>query len=178
MFCSECGHDMRLTDEPICETFRGEEFVVEGVEHYACDECGNYAVSAKASDLLAGKLADAYAKAHGMLAPDEVKALRKSLRLNQAEFEELLGVSRPTVCRWERGSVMQTKTADLLMRVTRDVPGVAAYLGGLAGVSVRSRVVQPIGGGREEWSAKGAGKAGVPSVDVEEIKTEEIGLVA
>lgn len=178
MFCSECGHDMRLTDEPISETFRGEEFVVEGVEHYACDACGNYAVSAKASDLLAGKLAEAYARAHGMLAPGEVKGLRKSLRLNQSEFEELLGVSRPTACRWERGSVVQTKTADLLMRVARDVPGAAEYLGCLAGVSVRSRVLHPIVGQRDGWSARDAGKAGAQAVDVEEINTEEIGLVA
>lgn len=178
MFCSECGHDMRLTSEPMSETFRGEEFVVEGVEHYTCDACGNYAVSAKASDLFAGKLAEAYAMAHGMLAPGEIKGLRKSLRLNQAEFEELLGVSRPAVCRWERGSVVQAKTADLLMRVARDVPGAAEYLGCLAGVNVRSRVVQPAGGKRDWWSTRDAEKAGAKAVDVEKIKTEEIGLVA
>lgn len=178
MFCSECGHDMRLTSEPMSETFRGEEFVVEGVEHYTCDACGNYAVSAKASDLFAGKLAEAYAMAHGMLAPGEIKGLRKSLRLNQSEFEELLGVSRPAACRWERGSVVQAKTADLLMRVARDVPGAAEYLGCLAGVSVRSRVLQPIVVQRDGWSARDAGKAGTQAVDVEEINTEEIGLVA
>ena len=178
MFCSECGHDMRLTSEPMSETFRGEEFVVEGVEHYTCDACGNYAVSAKASDLFAGKLAEAYAMAHGMLAPGEIKGLRKSLRLNQSEFEELLGVSRPAACRWERGSVVQAKTADLLMRVARDVPGAAEYLGCLAGVSVRSRVLQPIVVQRDGWSARDAGKAGAQAVDVEEINTEEIGLVA
>ena len=73
---------------------------------------------------------------------------------------------------------MQTKTADLLMRVARDVPGAAAYLGGLAGVSVRSRVVQPAGGKHDGWGARDAGKAGAKAVDVEKIKTEEIGLVA
>lgn len=33
-----------------------------------------------------------------------VRLLRKSLKLNQEEFAELLGVTQPTISRWERGN--------------------------------------------------------------------------
>lgn len=40
MRCMECGAEMRLTDEAFLESFQKKEFEVVGVEHYACDSCG------------------------------------------------------------------------------------------------------------------------------------------
>ena len=178
MFCCECGHEMVLRHGPMAESYRGEEITVEDVERWECPHCGNDVMDTAEASRVSRELANRYAHVHGLMSPDEILALRKSLRLNQAEFEELLGVSRPAACRWERGSVIQTKTADLLMRVVRDVPGAGAYLSGLTGVNVRSRVVQPAGGKRDWWSTRDAEKAGAKAVDVEKIKTEEIGLAA
>lgn len=101
MFCAECGHDMRLTSEPMRETFRGEEFVVDGIERYVCDECGEYSISPEMADRLTERLAREYAMRHGLLAPDEIRGVRKALGLRQSEFERVLGVSTPSASRWE-----------------------------------------------------------------------------
>jgi len=37
------------------------------------------------------------------MAPDEIRAIRQSLGLNQADFAERLGVSKDTVNSWEQG---------------------------------------------------------------------------
>ena len=42
---------------------------------------------------------------------DWVKALRKELGLNQADFADRLGVSRPSVARWELELFRPTKLA-------------------------------------------------------------------
>jgi transcriptional regulator with XRE-family HTH domain len=72
----------------------------------------------------------------GLLMPKEIKAIRESLDLSQADFELLLGVGQKTVVRWEKGTVFQNRATDTLLRALRDVPGVAEYLGARTGVSV------------------------------------------
>ena len=125
---------MRLTREPITETFRGEEITVDGIERYVCDECGNDFMSASEASRLSMALAREYARRSGLLTPSEVREIRKSLGLTQGEFERMVGVSTPTVCRWERGSSLQPRSTDLLLRMIRDVPGVAEHLVSMAGI--------------------------------------------
>ena len=56
------------------------------------------------------------------LTPAEIRDLRKSFRLTQAEFESILGVSAPTCSRWETGVMRLSGTADKLMRLLRARP--------------------------------------------------------
>lgn len=42
MLCAECGSEMRRCTDPIKETFRGEEIMVTGIEHYLCDSAVRY----------------------------------------------------------------------------------------------------------------------------------------
>ena len=137
MFCCECGNEMRFTDEPITEQFRGETITVHGISRYVCDECGNDVMPASEATKLSMKLAEEYAKKMGLLAPEEIKEIRKSINLTQSEFERIVGVSSPTVCRWERGTSIQSKSTDLLLRLMRDIPGVSQYLKVKAGISVQ-----------------------------------------
>lgn len=138
MFCCECGSEMRFTSEPVTETFHGESFTVDGIERHVCDACGNDVMSADMATKLAAELARMYAEKTGMLAPGEIRDIRKKLGLTQTEFEKLVGVSSPTACRWERGSSLQSKSADLLLRLIRDVPDAARYLEREAGIPERS----------------------------------------
>ena len=128
MICCECGHEMRLTNEPMKETYRGEEIVVDGIERWSCDGCGNYVISAENASRFSRGLAEAYAKKHRMLAPSEIRETRHSLGLSQKQFEAMLGVTSPSVSRWESGKVQQSKPVDLLIRLIRDVPGVSQAL--------------------------------------------------
>lgn len=122
MRCTECGSEMRFTSEPIKEKYKGEELTVNGTSRWVCDKCGNDVMDASEADRLGRKLANAYATSNGLLSPDEIRELRKSLGMGQKDFERLLGVSSPTVSRWETGSVQQSKPVDNLMRVIRAVP--------------------------------------------------------
>lgn len=76
MKCVECGHELRLTREPLTETYRGETFTIEGIERLACDECGEYEIGIKEADALSEAITEAYAKRHGLLAPTEIKKIR------------------------------------------------------------------------------------------------------
>jgi transcriptional regulator with XRE-family HTH domain len=69
-----------------------------------------------------------------LLRPTEIKALRETLELSQAEFEKLLGVGMKTVVRWEKGTVFQNQATDALLRAIREVDGVAEFLSQRAGV--------------------------------------------
>ena len=144
MFCCECGHEMRLSSEPITEQFRGESITVDGIERYVCDECGNDVMSAAMATKLSMALSREYAARKGLLSPEEIKRIREGLGLTQEDFEKMVGVSSPTACRWERGTSPQSRTADLLLRAVRDLPDMADYLKhetGLAACTTSGSVV-------------------------------------
>ena len=65
MLCSECGSNMRLTTEVVKEKFRGEEFEIDGVEHYVCDNCGETSFDAAAIDKLYTIIEEEYPRRHG-----------------------------------------------------------------------------------------------------------------
>lgn len=67
---------------------------------------------------------------------EEFKAIRKKYGWTQVEFEKILGVSSPTVSRWESNAVIQTKVADNLMRAIRQNEGFAEELAQRAGVKI------------------------------------------
>jgi|GEM_PF-857539 len=116
MICVECGAEMHKSSAPMKETFRGEELTITGVTYYKCDECGEVLFDAKEGKKFDKELVDQYAKLMGLLSPSEIRDIRKKYDLNQQEFEKVLGVSSPSVSRWETGKVIQSKPIDLLMR--------------------------------------------------------------
>lgn len=154
MKCVECGHELRLTREPLTETYRGETFTVEGIERLTCDGCGEYEIDATEAGRLSEAIIEAYAKRHGLLAPAEIKAIRKALKMTQAQFEKLLGVAKPTVSRWENGASQPTATACQLMRAIRDCPSVLPSLGvcvAVADSGVKASTFSVIQGGKTAW---------------------------
>lgn len=122
MRCLECGAEMRFTNEPLSEEFKGEVFTISGIERYVCDSCGNDQMSPTSAEMLAKNLAAEYAHAHGLMSAGEIREFRVSIGLTQKEFERLIGVSSPTVSRWESGAMQQSKPVDILIRTLRDFP--------------------------------------------------------
>jgi putative zinc finger/helix-turn-helix YgiT family protein len=53
----------------------------------------------------------------GLLTPEEIVAIRKKLGLSQSELERLFGLGSKVVTRWETGRVVQSKAADVALRL-------------------------------------------------------------
>lgn len=122
MRCAECGGRMERSLSPITEEFRGETVIVNDVEHYRCCDCGEIMLDADDLSEWSSKIDSAYRKMNNLLAPSEIADFRKSHKLSQKQFEMILGVSTPTVSRWETGKVCQTKPIDRLIRLLKKHP--------------------------------------------------------
>lgn len=173
MICTECGHKMRLTSEPIIENYRGKSFTIEGISRHVCDCCGNDVMEIREADRLAKMLADTYAHEEGLLSPREIREARKSVGLKQKEFEKLLGVSTPTVSRWETGAMVQTKIADNLIRVVSSIPAAATLLKRRATrtETASQSITMPI----KTWKKNGDG---APTNDIATVPVTEGGIAA
>ncbi len=128
--CGECGGAVRVSRDPIGFVVRGESVVVPDIEHGACAACGEEYLTLDAAETLQKEAIRRSKHARGLLSPDDIRALRRSLALSQAAFEGLLGVGPKTVVRWEKGTVFQSATADRLMRLLMVEPRLAALLHG------------------------------------------------
>ena len=122
MKCYECGSEFVDSTEPITDTIKGLSVTVYDMHHLKCESCGEVCLPADAAKAFSRAFFDEKRRVEGLLSPDEIKAARKEYGLSQAEFEAVLGVSSPTVSRWETGKSVQTKTADNLIRSFIDYP--------------------------------------------------------
>lgn len=141
MICNVCGSEMIKCSDPIEEDFRGEELTISGIEHYKCSSCDEIVFDAVEGKKFDKALREQYAKNADLLSPGEIKAVRKKLGLNQQEFQRMLGVSSPSVSRWENGKVPQSKPVDLLIRAYDDSPRLAEERMRQLGLSRPSNVI-------------------------------------
>ena len=84
---------------------------------YECDRCGEGVFTPeKAREV--DRLVKLTAHQHlSLLPPEKIVSIRKRCSLTQEEVEKLFGLGQKVVIRWEKGRVLQSKTADLLLRL-------------------------------------------------------------
>ncbi|WP_296722021.1 hypothetical protein [Erythrobacter sp.] len=100
-----------------------DDFFEVEVPILRCDECGF-----EFRDHRAEALRHAAACRHeGLLAPNEVKAIREWLGMTRKVFGEAFGIPPASMERWENGKLMQNRSMDTLLR-SLQIPGVAAAL--------------------------------------------------
>ena len=128
MRCAECGGELVYTSSPFVEQMNGEDFTVYGVGRFECGECGEYEIEASEERKLSEQLFRMYRQRHGLLLPEDIAALRKSMGLSQAEFGKLVEANVQTVSRWENGRVAPDARANKLMLLLRDNPPARASL--------------------------------------------------
>ncbi|MEJ2218720.1 MAG: type II toxin-antitoxin system MqsA family antitoxin [Gemmatimonadota bacterium] len=114
----------------------GRRTAVVDQEFYRCGSCGEEWFTPEQMDAAQRRAAAQVRQEEDLLEPDAIKAIRDDLQLSQAQFEKLLGFGPKTVGRWERGTVFQNRSSDLLMRLVRDFPDVVRYLAGRHGVEL------------------------------------------
>jgi len=64
----------------------------------------------------------------GLLAPEEIRAIRERAGLSQTDIASLLGVGDKSYTRWETGKSIQNKSNDNLIRLVDQDPGALARL--------------------------------------------------
>lgn len=123
--CSICGIG-KVSEKTISEKFeyKGKSLVVPDYHVYACDTCEEEIVDPKTLRATEKVLTDFRRRLDGLLASDEIKAIRKKLGKTQAEMAEWLGVGEKNFARYENGQVTQSKTMDLLLRILGKFPNI------------------------------------------------------
>jgi DNA-binding transcriptional regulator YiaG len=65
-----------------------------------------------------------------LLLPAQIRAAREALGLQQEELARHLGVAAESLCRWEKGVLIQSRATDNLLRVYFAFPAVRKALVG------------------------------------------------
>lgn len=119
MKCEECGGQMATERNAVIRYNLGglPHVVLQGVEVRKCESCGKEDIAIPRMAQLHHVLAMLLVKQPRMLAPNEIRFLRKHTGCSTGEFAQIIGVSRETVSRWETGAQPMGPVADRLLRV-------------------------------------------------------------
>lgn len=98
-------------------TVRGEQYLVKTLA-FVCNKCGHVALEGEDVPEYMRHGADAYRKAHGLLASSEIQARRHALKMNQRQFAAYLGVGEASLKRWELGQIQDAAMNELIVLKT------------------------------------------------------------
>ena len=126
--CPTCGTMMKATRGTLHTRVNGEDMAVPTVPHFGCPKCGEQVLMYTQARRFEEDAIARYRTQYGLLAGDEIRALRERHHLTQAELARLLRLGPNTISRWEAGRNVQTAALDVLLRLIRDLPGSLDYL--------------------------------------------------
>ncbi|MGM0574104.1 MAG: type II TA system antitoxin MqsA family protein [Myxococcota bacterium] len=117
MKCSNCGSEQLERTEGEHRLLGLESVRLVGVPMLVCRHCGEIAQK-RVPDMreLQKVVTNALVRKRGRLTAAEFRWLRKRLRLKGAELARLMGVTPPTVSRWETGATPISSFGDRLLR--------------------------------------------------------------
>jgi len=106
----------------------GRSYLVEipKLRYFRCKHCGSIVIPDEADEVIGIELR----RVANLLPPHRIKEIRDKFGLTQKELAERMGIGEATVCRWEKGTQIQQRAFDKLLRAYEDVPGLHEYLGG------------------------------------------------
>ncbi len=119
MKCADCGAPAITERNAVRRYDIGGLPHVElhGVEVIRCAVCGRDTVAIPRIAQLHRALAHQMVLQQRMLAPIEIRFLRKHVGLSGNDFAQMMGVARETVSRWETGANPMGAVADRLLRL-------------------------------------------------------------
>ena len=121
MYCPMCEEDRAARAQTVREEYevRGEKIGLD-VPRLFCPACGESVIDESFGDPTLSLYAE-YRRRHGLLTPDQIRAIREKYALSQDAFATLLGASPATLARYEGGSI-QDKAYDQLLRACEFPP--------------------------------------------------------
>lgn len=120
--CPSCGVGRVEVVQRNAEHFDGSVTVTFTDELSKCDSCGEEFYTYEQSQAHSRALAAALREAHGVVAPEKIRAIRMGLRMTIAQFERAMGVGPKTVGRWERGTVTPSSAARGMLWIAEHHP--------------------------------------------------------
>lgn len=100
-----------------------------------CDVCGAEQAAPEQTRHNKRAMSAFKKEADGLLTGKEVRALRKRLKLTQAQAAKVFGGGVVAFSKYESDDVMQSEAMDKLLRVASNVPGAHAFLATHAGMN-------------------------------------------
>jgi putative zinc finger/helix-turn-helix YgiT family protein len=142
--CPECerGYLVSFTRDEELDYDLGEEtfkVLAKDVPVERCDVCGMIA-SGPAAAIVRH---EAICRAAGLLTPCEIKAIRDSFGWAQQHLAELTDFGVATISRWERGRLLQNRSANKVLQAIRDCPAFREYLEELLASKTSARQTGP-----------------------------------
>lgn len=123
--CAVCGRNSaRLVQRPFDGLYNQMPIRLEAVEMYDCASCGEGVFTPEQSAEVSRRVKSAARERLNLLSPESIVDIRKRCNLSQEELERLFGLGRKVVVRWEKGRVLQSKTADVLLRLLDRNPAI------------------------------------------------------
>ena len=115
--CANCGAGARVVRGSYDFAESGLKRVrLQGIELIACDQCGNVdPIIPRVNDLMRMLTVAVIAKPY-RLAGDEIRFLRKYLRMTGDEFGRLLHINRTNLSKWENDEDKVGAQSDRLIR--------------------------------------------------------------
>ena len=116
--CSVCGRDSAyLVKRPFDSIYNQMSVRLDSVEMYECDRCGESVFTPEQAREVSTRVKSIARERLNLLPPEAIVGIRKRCNLSQEELEHLFGLGKKVVIRWEKGRVLQSKTADVLLRL-------------------------------------------------------------
>lgn len=130
IICAVCGaKEARKVKRPYEATYgRQVEVKIDNVEIEECEACGEQVLTPEQARYISQSVKKIAREKLDLLAPEKIVSIRREYGLSQEELERLLGLGEKVVTRWERGKVLQAKTADVVLRLMDAFPSVVQYL--------------------------------------------------
>ena len=123
--CAVCGRtSAALVERPFDAVYNQIPIRLESVEMYDCDRCGESTFSAEQDKFVSDMVKCKARERLALLPPEKILSIRKRCNLTQEEMERLFGLGQKVVIRWEKGRVLQSKTADVLLRLLDRNPAI------------------------------------------------------
>ena len=133
--CPACGETAEVVREER-DVAISSHLVRVTDEFMRCSGCGETYYLPGGMEATEFRAAEKIRQVHGLMQPVEIRALRESLGLTQAQLGCLLNVGPTAAGQWEKGTAVQSGTADTLLRLLNIESDVLPLLGRLNNVSV------------------------------------------
>jgi HTH-type transcriptional regulator/antitoxin MqsA len=142
--CNKCNStDVTQASEVEVNTYKGSEYSVD-IEYSTCNSCHREFLSK--SQIIANetKVREAKKQINGLLSSEDIKAIRKSLNLSQADASIVFGGGQNAFSKYERSEVTQSQAMDKLLRLASSDRYIYGKLLGLSNLENKSHVVRSI----------------------------------